>query len=402
MPNESMESALERWLDEQTRSSRRAFLGRAGSAGLALSGLSAVLAACGGVSGESTKGVNLNATANHPKVAVGELDFSNWPLYIDKKVLPQWDKLTGGSVKYVEDINDNNEFFGKVRQQLVQKKPIGRDLVALTDYMAARWVRDGYTQPIDKRNIPNGVKNLQPTLRSVKWDPKRNYSLPWQSGATGIGYNIKETGGDIKSLDAFFDPKFKDKVTMLTEPYDSASLTLLTMGIDPTNATIDQILQGIAKISKYNDKGQFRRFTGNDYSTDLTKGNIAIAMAYSGDLVQLAADNPNLRFVYPEQGAMLFTDNMMIPSKAAHPYAAETMMNFVYEPQVAAKITKAVSYISPVVGAREVLAKSDPAIANSPLVFPSDAIRKRLHPYPTLTPAEERQMQAAMAKVTGA
>ncbi len=185
MPHESMESALERWLDEQTRSSRRAFLGRAGSAGVALSGLSAVLAACGGVSGESKGSVDLNATGNHPKVAVGELDFSNWPLYIDKSVLPAWDKLTGGNVKYVEDINSNQEFFGKVRQQLVQGKPIGRDLVALTDYTAQRWVANGYVEPIDKRNIPNGVKNLQPILRTVKWDPKRNYSLPWQSGGDG-------------------------------------------------------------------------------------------------------------------------------------------------------------------------------------------------------------------------
>jgi spermidine/putrescine transport system substrate-binding protein len=269
--------------------------------------------------------------------------------------------------------------------------------VTLTDYMAARWVRDGYCEPIDKRNVPN-AKNLVANLQSINYDPKRTYTLPWQSGATGIGYNKKKTGREIKSINDLFDPKFKGRVSMLQEPYDSAGLVMLSQGLDPSKATIDQLLAAIEKIDQENKKGQIRRFTGNDYTTDLSKGNTWIAVAYSGDLVQLSADNPDLAFVYPDEGAMLFTDNMMMPKMVEHPYAAEVLMNYYYEPQVAAKVAQYVNYISPVDGIKPYA----PAIANNPLIFPPDDVRAKLHAYPSLTPADERRMQAAMAKVIGA
>jgi spermidine/putrescine transport system substrate-binding protein len=274
--------------------------------------------------------------------------------------------------------------------------------VTLTDYMAGKWVRNHYLTPIDKRNTPNFVANLVDHLKTIPYDPKRQFTAPWQSGATGIGYNPKLTGRKLTSINDLFDPKFKGRVTMLSEPYDSACIVLLTMGVDPTHATIDQILQAIEKISKANDAGQFRRFTGNDYATDLTKGNVWVALAYSGDLVQLQSDNPELQFVYPDEGAMTFTDNMMIPEKAAHPYAAETMINYVYEPEIAAKIALYVNYLSPVKGVRELVEKTDPKLANNPLVFPSDDILKQLHPYPALSDADELRMKQAMAQVTGA
>jgi spermidine/putrescine transport system substrate-binding protein len=398
MPDRSPEQVLEELLFSETLDRRR-FLGRAGSSALALSGLSAVLAACGGVKGESqgTNAAAKPAAANHPKTALDTIVWSNWPLYMDKKTLKSFDKKYGANIRYIEDINDNYDFFGKVRQQLASGQSIGRDIVTLTDYMAARWVRDGYAEPLDKKNIPNS-KNLVSNLQSINYDPQRTYTLPWQSGATGIGYNIKKTGREIKSINDFFDPKFKGQVTMLSEPYDAAGLVMLGMGVDSSKASIDQILAAIEKIDKANQKGQFRRFTGNDYTTDLNKGNIALAMAWSGDLVQLSSDNPDLRFAYPEEGAMLFTDNMMIPQKAEHPYGAETVMNYYYEPQVAAKIAEYVNYISPVDNIKQYA----PDIADNPLIFPPADIRAKLHPYPTLTPAEERQMQEAMAKVTGA
>jgi spermidine/putrescine transport system substrate-binding protein len=189
---------------------------------------------------------------------------------------------------------------------------------------------------------------------------------------------------------------------MFSEPYDSAGTVLLGMGIDPTTAKIDQILSAIEKIQQASDAGQFRRFTGNDYSTDLTKGNIWVALAYSGDLVQLQSDNPDLKFVYPEEGAMTFTDNMMIPAKAEHVYAAEAMMNYLYEPEVAAKLAIYVNYLSPVKGVKEIVDKTDPDIANNPLIFPPDEIRAKLHSYPSLSDTDERTMKEAMAKVTGA
>jgi spermidine/putrescine transport system substrate-binding protein len=404
MTDPSVERALEKLFFEQGGLSRRRFLGRAGSAGLAASGLAAVLSACGGVKGEAQKTESSSkstAPVNHAKTAIGTVVWSNWPLYIDKKTLKTFDKQTGGHIKYIEDINDNYEFFGKVRQQLAAGQPIGRDLVTLTDYMAGRWVRDGYCEPIDKKNVPN-AKNLVSNLQSINYDPKRTYTLPWQSGGTGIGYNPKKTGRKLESVNDLFDPAFKGRVTMLSEPYDSACLTLAGMGVDPSTAKIDDILKAIDKIDKANKAGQFRRFTGNDYTTDLSKGNTWVAMAYSGDLVQLQADNPDLEFVFPKEGSMLFTDNMMMPKHVEHPYAAEQVMNFYYEPEVAAKVAAYVNYISPVDGIKEILAETDPKLAQNPLIFPPDDVRARLKPYPSLSPTDERAMQSAMAKVTGA
>jgi spermidine/putrescine transport system substrate-binding protein len=403
MDDPRIERALEAWLEQQ-RTSRRRFLGRSASAGLVAGGLSSVLAACGGVKGteqQSTKSSASKAAAvNHPKTAIGDWTFSNWPLYMDKKLLKAFDKRYGGHVKYLEDINDNFEFFGKVRQQLQNKQPIGRDIVVLTDYMAGRWIRSGYAEPIDKRNIPN-AKNLVDNLATINYDPKRQYTLPYQSGAIGLGYNIKKTGRELKSINDVFDPKFKGKVTMLSEPYDSACSVLLGMGIDASKANIGQIQQAIEKIDKANKQGQFRRFTGNDYSTDLSKGNIWVALAYSGDLIQLQSDNPDLRFSYADEGNMTFNDNLMMPTKVEHPYAAETMMNYLYDPQVAAKLAAYVNYISPVKGAKEVLAKTDPKAASNPLIFPPSDVAAKFHAYPSLSPADERAMQEAMAKVTG-
>src|SRR3954462_11503956 len=403
MSDPQIERALEEFFEAE-RLSRRGFIGRAGSTGLALSGLSAVLAACGGVKGggqKAGKEKTASASVNHPKTTIGNWTFSNWPLYIDKKVLKTFDKRYGGHVKYVEEINDNFEFYGKVRQQLQAKQSIGRDIVTLTDYMAARWVRLNYVEPIDKKNVPNFC-NLVDNLKTINYDPKREYTLPWQSGATSIGYNIKKTGRELKSIKDLFDPKFKGKVTMLSEPYDSASAVLLGDGIDASKANIDQLLGAIEKIDEANKKGQFRKFTGNDYTQPLTKGDIWVALAYSGDLVQLQSDNPDLRFAYPEEGALLFTDNMMMPAKVEHPYAAETMMNYVYEPEVAATIAAYVNYISPVKGVKEVLEKTNPKLASNPLIFPPEEIAKTLHPYPALSPKDEQTMQEAMAKVTGA
>jgi len=267
--------------------------------------------------------------------------------------------------------------------------------------MAARLIRNNYIEPIDKKNVPN-AKNMVDNLKSINFDPQRTYTMPWQSGATGIGYNIKKTGRELKSWKDLFDPKFKGKVTLLSEPYDSASAVLLMDGVDASKATIDQLLGAIEKIDKANQQGQFRRFTGNDYTTDLAKGNVVAVMAYSGDLIQLQSDNPDLRFAYAEEGCPLFTDNMMMPAKVEHPYAAETMMNYVYEPEVAATIAAYVNYISPVKGVKEVLEKTNPKLASNPLIFPPEEIAKTLHPYPALSAPDERKMQEAMAQVTGA
>ena len=404
MTDPRFERALDEYLTAQ-RLSRRRFLGRAGSAGLAVSGLSTLLAACGGVEGTEEKAGEDTAdkakSVSHPKTEIGDWTFSNWPLYMDKKLLRAFDKEYGGKVRYIEDINDNYEFFGKVRQQLEQGEPIGRDIVVLTDYMAGRWVRNDWCEPIDKKNVPN-AKNVVDNLATINYDKDRSFTLPYQSGAIGAGYNIKKTGRELKSVKDLFDPKFKGRVTMFSEPYDSACTVLLGDGIDASSASIDQIKGAIDKLDQANKDGQFRRFTGNDYAADLAKGNIWVALAYSGDLVQLQSDNPDLRFSYFEEGNIAFNDNLMMPAKVEHPYAAETMFNYLYDPVVAAKLAAYVNYISPVKGAKEELEKTDPEIANNELIFPPEDILAKLHAYPSLSPADEREMQEAMARVTGA
>jgi spermidine/putrescine transport system substrate-binding protein len=411
MPDRDIERALERLLfagdaryadPARPGMSRRRFIGRSGAAALGMTALGSALAGCS-IEGEAANSVDAKkaVTVNHPRASMAGLVWSNWPLYIDEKTLKTFDQRYHVKVKYVEEINDNFEFFGKVRQQLAQGEDIGRDIVTLTDYMAARWIRDGYCEPLDKRNIPN-IKNLVSNLQSINYDPDRTYTLPWQSGGIGIGYNPKKTGRRLESVNDLFDPAFKGRVTMLAEPYDSACLVLLGMGVDASKAKIDEILKAIAKIKVAKDAGQIRRFTGNDYTTDLAKGNVWVAVAYSGDLVQLQADNPDLEFVYPKEGSMLFTDNMLMPKHAAHPYGAEVLMNYYYEPEVAAKVAAYVNYITPVNGAREILEKTDPDLASNPLIFPPEDVRKRLYAYPALSPADERTMQSAMADVTGA
>jgi spermidine/putrescine transport system substrate-binding protein len=383
------------------RVSRRQLIRRLGAAGLTMSSAGTLLAACGGVKGTNSSGPKKSA-ATHAKTAIKQLNFSNWPLYIDKKVIKDFEKkYPGSNVKYTEEINDNEEFFGKVRQQLQRGDSLGRDIVTLTDWMAARWVKAGWVEPKDKKNIPN-EKNLTSNLLHPKWDPNRDFSLPWQSGMTAIGYNPKKTGRKLTSIADLFDPKFKGKVTMLSDPHDSAGLMVLLAGKKTEDATIDDVLAGIEKIDQENKKGQIRRFTGNDYTTDLAKGNVWVSVAYSGDIFQLKPDNPELEFLIPQEGCVQFTDNMMMPQKPPHPFAAETMMNYVYDPLVAARIAAFVNYVSPVMGAQQAMEKVNPKLANNQLMFPSAATQAKIHPYVNLTAAEERQMNDAMQKVIGA
>jgi spermidine/putrescine transport system substrate-binding protein len=384
--------------------SRRALLQRMGAAGLTLAGSGALLSACGevqGTGGDTGGSSQAPAKVNHPKTAIGTLVFANWPLYIDKKVLKTFDRRENADVQYREEINDNDEFFAKVRQELEAGRPIDRDLVVLTDWMARRWIDQGFLDPIDKDNVPN-ARNLVSALQSPPFDPKRSYTLPWQSGMTAIGYNPKRTGGRLQGVDDLFDPRFKGRVSMLSDWRDSASLVLLSQGKAPEKATKDDYLGAIDVIDQQNRKGQIRRFTGNDYTADLANGNLWASVAYSGDIIQLQADNPDLQFLIPHQGAMLWSDNMMIPKGAKQPYGAETMMNFVYDPEIAARITAYVNYVSPVKGVKEVIRRTDPKLADNELVFPSDATLKRLHPYPSVSAAEEREITAAMQAVTGA
>jgi spermidine/putrescine transport system substrate-binding protein len=383
---------------------RRALLRRSAAAGLGLTAAS-WLAACGGVEGTSDEQAGGETAtqapqASHPKTEFAAVAFANWPLYIDKAVIRDWERETGAELRYTEEINDNEEFYAKVRQELEAGRPIGRDLVALTDWMCARWIEAGFVEPIDKANVPNASNLIEP-LRSPPFDAERAYTLPWQSGMTAIGYDPKRTGGRLSSINDLFDPRLKGRVSMLTEWRDTVGLVALGMGVKPAEASKDQLLEAIDKIDEANRNGQIRRFTGNDYTNDLARGNLWACIAWSGDVIQLQADNPDLEFLIPDEGAMLWSDNMMIPKGAEQPYGAEVWMDYVYQPEVAAKIAAEVNYICPVEGAQEVLAQDDPELAENELIFPTAETQAKLNAQPSISGADEREVAARFVEVTG-
>jgi spermidine/putrescine transport system substrate-binding protein len=352
---------------------RAELMRRAAGAGALLT-LPGFLAACGGSS--SSSGGESGKLAK-------TLRFSNWTLYIDvdektksHPTLQQFTKKTGTKVKYVEDINDNASFFGKIQGPLSRGQSIDRDIIVLTDNsrFPKLMIDKGWLEKLDKNAIPN-AKNLVPALRHPNWDSDRSYSLPWQSGMTGIAYNAKLTK-PITSIDQLLgDPALKGKVTMLTEMADSVGCVMQANGDDPTKVTDATFNKAVDRIEKAVKSGQIRQFTGNDYSGPLAKGDLSAALAWSGDVVQLQADNDNLKYNVPDDGGMIWTDNMLIP-KGGDVYTASAYMNFVYDPKIAAEIAAYVNYICPVLGAKQVLAKTDPKLASNQLIFPSAATLK--------------------------
>jgi spermidine/putrescine transport system substrate-binding protein len=361
---------------------RRQLLERA-AAGSAMLSVPGLLAACGGDSG-SGAGTTTAATTGSKKLA-STLRFSNWTLYIDsdpKKpgTLEQFTKKTGVDVSYYEDINDNASYFGKIQGPLSQGRSIDRDIIVLTDNsrFPGLVIDKGWAEKLDKSAIPN-FANLQDSLRSPSFDPQREYSMPWQSGMTGIASNTKLTGGKAVTTvkDLLENDAYRGKVTLLTEMADTLSLVMLDNGDDPTKVDDAAFTKAVDRIKKAVDSGQIRQFTGNDYSGMLAKGDLACCFSWSGDVVQLTADNKNLAWNLPEAGGDIWTDNMLIP-KGGDVFTASTYMNFVYDPKIAAQIALWVNYVTPVKGAQEEAAKIDPEVAANTLIFPDDAMLSKV------------------------
>jgi spermidine/putrescine transport system substrate-binding protein len=350
---------------------RRELMRRA-VAGSTLLTVPGILAACGGSSTESSG-------SDGDKTLAKTLRFSNWTYYIDvdektkkRPTLDMFKKKTGTTVRYIEDINDNSSYFGKIQGPLSRGQSIDRDLIVMTDNTRypSLLIKKGWVEKLDKSAIPN-IKNLQGALAHPNWDENRDYSLPWQSGMTGIAYNDKLTDPVLSMDDLLENPKLKGKITLLNEMGDAMSLVMLANGDDPakvTDATFDKALK---RIQKAVDSGQVRQFTGNDYTGPLAKGDLSACMAWSGDVVQLQPDNPNLHWNLAETGGDIWTDNMLIP-KGANVYTASVYMNFVYDPKIAALIEAYINYICPVKGAREEMLKIDPSLAKNTLIFPTD------------------------------
>ncbi|MBS1678597.1 MAG: spermidine/putrescine ABC transporter substrate-binding protein [Actinobacteria bacterium] len=354
------------------------------------------IAACGsGIEGpvEAT-----GAKVELENKASGTLVISNWPLYIDKKTVPNFEKATGINVEYHEDINSNEEFFNKMQPLLSAGESGGRSIFVLADYMVAKMIKLGYLQELDKSAMPEVEANMSESLRHPPFDPERNYSVPWQSGMTGLIVN-KELAPEVKSICDLFNPKYKGKVDFLNEVRETVPLVMKCEGVDTEKATEADWLKAIEKIKTAATDGQISRFTGNDYAADLTNGNAVAVMGWSGDAVQLQADNPNLEWRMPTEGCMLWSEDMIIPVGAPNPTAAEAFMNYVYKPEVQANITEYVNYVTPVEGVQEVLVKREPELAKNHLIFPSASFTKNCSPTPTLEGKEEKNVIRAFDEV---
>ena len=353
------------------RASRAAALRRLGRRRARCPAPRLLLAACGGVEGTNDKSSrqHRHAHGHHPKTALGALDISNWPLYIDKKV----DQGLRQAVRRQGQVHRGHQ---RQRGVLRQGPPaarratdIGRDIVVLTDWMAARWVRLGYVEPIDKANIPNS-KNLR-RASHPQWDPGRKYSLPWQSGMTAIGYNKKRTGRKIDELNDLFDPKFKGRVSLLSDARDSRGPHPAHARQEPEDATIDEVPGGDREDRQGQPQGPDPPVHRQRLHKDLTNGQPLGLPRLLRRPRAAKADNPDLEFVIPEEGAMLWSDNMLIPQKAAHPYAAETCMNYVYDPEVAAQ-DRGVRRLRHAGGGRQGgPRKTDPKLAEEPADLPA-------------------------------
>ncbi len=392
--------------------------------GSALAGFGAFLAACGGTGGlgsavpsSSPAGSEGPAASQTPKVATGPLHFANWPAYIDlvgtageegayapgsSPTLEEFKKTFGVEVDYQEKIGDNAEFLQTIEPAMVAGLPTGWDLIAMNDWVVAKLIAAGWLEEIDKANVPNAVANLRDAMRGVDFDPDNKFHYPWQSGMTGIGVNtaaLKENkiAEPTKIADLWsIDPK---RVTFLVDARDTFPMTMLTLGIDPVAATVtkEDFDKAAAAIQPLVDKGL--EFVDNAYLTNFNNKHTWAAFVWSGDLA--SSGTADDKFIFPEEGVMLWTDNMMIPKGAANKYTAELMINFVYDPRIAAQIANYVYYVSPVEGAAEEILKLDPDAGENPLLFPPPDVIAKAHSFDALSPEIEAYMADLFGKLRG-
>jgi spermidine/putrescine transport system substrate-binding protein len=378
---------------------RRRFLAGAGAVGA-----TAVLAACSGSSEESGSASESAATESS-----GTVRWANWPEYLDYDEntqkypsLETFIAASGINVVYKEEVNDNDEFYGKVQVKLEQNKDIGWDIVTLTDWMAGRWIRLGYAQAFDEGAIPN-KENILSGLANVGFDPGRKSSLTWQSGFAGFGWNKEVIPGGIKSLDQLFDKKYKGRIEVLSEMRDTMGIILQYQGVDVSQPfTEDQFMNAVDFLEKQVADGIIRQVKGNDYLDDMESGDAVAVIGWSGDIFALANDNDGkFEFAIPESGGTLWSDNVLLPSTSTNKKNAQAVINNYYDPAVAAQVAAWVNYICPVQGAREEMEKIDAALVNNPFIFPDDATLAKVKVFRSLSPEEETTFGEAFAAASG-
>lgn len=371
-------------------------------AGASAGAVAMLLAACSPTGGGAKKLTPAKDVSSANKSMI----WANWQAYLDQDddgnypTLEAFTKKTGIKVTYDVAVDDNNTYYAKVKDQLALGKDIGADTVCLTDWMVARLIRLGYVQTFDAANIPN-MKNLSPSLHDPDFDPGRKKSLPWQSGYAGVCWNKKAVPGGITNITDLWESSLKGKVGVLSEMRDTMGLLLLEQGVEISKKfTDDQYNTAIDLLTKQVSDGQIRNIKGNSYLNDLKSGDTLAAICWSGDITQLNAEaGDNWEFALPEKGGTLWSDNFVIPMGSARKANAEKLINYYYDPEVAAEVAAWVNYITPVVGAKEAATKIDPELADNQLIFPDEETLKKAHIFRTLTPTEEQKYQTAFQKV---
>lgn len=353
----------------------------------------------------TTRALPADRSASDRRVA-----FANWTQYVDQDeqtgrfpTIDAFTKATGIAVSYTEEIDDNDLYVNKIAPQLRAGQDIERDLIVLSDWMVNRVIEQDLVQPLELIRMPH-ASNILPELMDASFDPGRLYSLPWQSGLTGIGYDASRVK-EIKTLDDLWRPDLKGKVVGLTEWRDTLGVVMRAQGVDPAKEfTADQFGNAVDVIDKQLTDGQIRRIRGNSYVQDLQSGNALAGLVWSGDIATLRAEtgNDNWTFVMPESGGMLWSDNAVVPITATHRRNAEALLDWYYRPEIAAQVAAWVNYICPVAGAQEAMTRIDPELAEDPLIFPSaDFLAKQTSVFRALRPAEEAQYAQMWTKVVG-
>ena len=403
-----------RALDPLTSALVRASLSRRGVLrGAAAVGAGALLSACGAGS-ESPSGT-AEETAEGPKAATDISDtdqvvnWANWTLYLDydeetKKypTLEKFQQQTGIKATYAEDIEDNDTYYGKIQGQLRNGDDIGKDIIVFTDWMAGRCIRNGYVQKLDQANIPNG-KNLLAKLRDVDFDPGREYSYTWQSGFGVLAWNKQAVPGGLKTVADLWKPELKGRVEVLTEMRDTIGLIMMSQGVDiSADFSEDEFMTAIDELQKQFDSGQIRQAKGNSYKEDLVSGDALAVIGWSGDIFQINAENDDKwGFALPESGGTLWSDNMLVPIGSPHKKNAEKLIDFYYDPAIAAEVAAWVNYVCPVEGAQAEMEKIDPDLAKSPWIFPTEDFLTQSQVFRALEPDEEATYNEAFQKVIG-
>lgn len=380
------------------RTSRRRFLGGGAAAAAALALGPTVLAACG--SGEKSSAPSTSAEPDDGAPASGLLRVSNWPLYMAPGFIEAFQKSSGLQVDYKEDFNDNEQWFAKVKESLSRKQDIGADLVVPTEFMAARILNLHWLNEIRDSRVPN-KKNLRPDLLNSKIDPGRKFIAPFMSGMVGLAYNKAATGRPITKVEDLWDPAFKGRVSLLSDLQDGVGMVMLSQGNSPESPTTDGVKKAVDTIRENKDKGQIRKFTGNDYAEELASGNVVVAQAYSGDTVQLKADNPDIEFIVPEAGGTWFIDTMVIPYTTQNQKAAEAWIDYIYDRANYAKLIATTQFVPVLSDMTGELSKIDPAIANNQLINPPAAMLDNLKSWAAMTDEQTQEYNALYAAVTG-